>query len=185
MEAAWAAGIGVIGTLAGGILILIGGRFTSKDAERRLRTQLDHEARQRQQDRILQARLESTDNLMAVIKSTTAAMPVFVRSADTPQGIPSEIFGPLATDLQRAAVSMLAIEDEDAFKDVINVNGVISALQEAMDSNTASNLIPALTRALSALEKRYSNLKLKAILAGQAESSAAVQDAGVPRAEST
>ena len=54
LEAAWiaiiAAVIGVIGVVAGGFLTLIGGRFQSQDADRRLKTQLEHEAIQRRED---------------------------------------------------------------------------------------------------------------------------------------
>ena len=42
--------IGVIGVVAGGFLTLIGGRFQSQDADRRLKTQLEHEAIQRRED---------------------------------------------------------------------------------------------------------------------------------------
>ena len=79
MEAAWiaiiAAVIGVIGVVAGGFLTLIGGRFQSQDADRRLKTQLEHEAIQRREDQILAVQLESVENLRKFIDTASLAMP--------------------------------------------------------------------------------------------------------------
>ena len=153
--------------VVGGLLIILGGLFNSKSADRRLKMQLDREDQRRQQERIIAAQLEPIENLMALIKSATAVMPEFLR--DSSVAIPTEIFDPALTNMQRAMVSMRAIGEEEASETVHEVGRALSALFDAIGDKTAraaGGLVPNLSISLAALEKRYTELKVKAIREG-------------------
>jgi len=150
----------LIGVVVGGILIILGGHFSSKSADRRLKMQLDREDQRRQQDRIIKAQLESIDNLRILIETMTSAMPVIASHTL----VSDEIMVPVLRDIQRATVSMAAVQDESA---VDGIQKVHSAIVTVMD-NAGGDVVPGiknLTLALASLERRYNELKAKAIRA--------------------
>lgn len=122
LEAAWiaiiAAVIGVIGVVAGGFLTLIGGRFQSQDADRRLKTQLEHEAIQRREDQILAVQLESVENLRKFIDTASLAMPELGVVIGI---VGDELFTRVMQDQQRELSSMLALQEQGAYDDVWNL----------------------------------------------------------------
>ena len=170
MEAAWiaiiAAVIGVIGVVAGGFLTLIGGRFQSQDADRRLKTQLEHEAIQRREDQILAVQLESVENLRKFIDTASLAMPELGVVIGI---VGDELFTRVMQDQQRALSSMLALQEQGAYDDVWNLVTIMKELANARAPESQGKLIQPMTVALGTLESHHNELKKKAILAGRPE----------------
>ena len=170
LEAAWiaiiAAVIGVIGVVAGGFLTLIGGRFQSQDADRRLKTQLEHEAIQRREDQILAVQLESVENLRKFIDTASLAMPELGVVIGI---VGDELFTRVMQDQQRALSSMLALQEQGAYDNVWNLVTIMKELANARAPESQGKLIQPMTVALGTLGSRYNELKKKAILAGRPE----------------
>ena len=122
-----AAGIGVMGVIAGGLLTLMGGRFQLKETDRRLRTQLANDAEQRRQGQVLAIKLESIDRLGTFIEKAPEAAS-YMLSETASVGDKAAAFLRMSVQLQKTVVSMQAIEVDEVFNDLKAVQEVLTEI---------------------------------------------------------
>ena len=138
------------------------GYLQAKAADRRLKTQLEYEERQRHRDRVLAVKEESINHLGNLLKSATDLVPAVVVNrarGETIMDHPlySRVFG----DMQRAQVSMIAIDEQEIIGRLLTVSGALNGI--ILGDGELKDLTKVLTDALAPLENDYTELKIRAI----------------------
>ena len=149
----------------GSLLTIIGAYIQSQSADRRLKTQLDHEVEQRRAAAILDVNSESISHLEKLINVAIDSMPLFVE--ESTEGVISfEIATPVISAVQRAEVAMMGIQDSEALAEVRAVQLAFRPIIAEVDPQKRLGLAPNLTLALGALDRRCTALKNAAITKG-------------------
>ena len=136
-----------------------GAHIANNGADRRLKIQLDHDAAQREKDRVRAIRNDSLEPLASFINIMTETIPAFIAETGSIEDLNVDDFNRWISAAQRARVSLLEIEDNDVLAEFDRTGALIRKMVNATDVAIGAAVIPETLNSLAVLRRHYTRLK--------------------------